>query len=65
MEQLLTVKNMRVSFLREGEWHEAVHGIDFSVPKGKTLGIVGESGSGKSVSSLALMRLLDKRRSRV
>ena len=65
MEQLLTVKNMRVSFLREGEWHEAVHGIDFSVPKGKTLGIVGESGSGKSVSSLALMRLLDKRRSLV
>ncbi|MGV9478761.1 dipeptide ABC transporter ATP-binding protein [Gordonia aichiensis] len=32
---------------------EIVHGIDFSVAKGETLGIVGESGSGKSLSVLS------------
>lgn len=65
METLLKVKNLRVSFRRDGGWKETVHGIDFEVFKGKTLGIVGESGSGKSVSNLAIMRLLNERQSRI
>lgn len=65
MKTLLKVKNLRVSFPRDGGWKETVHGIDFEVFKGKTLGIVGESGSGKSVSNLAIMRLLNERQSRI
>lgn len=61
---VLSVKGLKVSF-GGGEWHEVVHGVNFDVFKGKTLGIVGESGSGKSVSSLAVMKLLNERRSRI
>ena len=62
---LLSVRNLKVSFSRDGKWNEAVHGIDLDVFAGRTLGLVGESGSGKSVSSLAVMRLLNDRVSRI
>lgn len=61
MEQLLQVNNLRIKFRHDNEWTEAVHGINFEVFRGKTLGIVGESGSGKSVSCLAVMKLLDEK----
>lgn len=62
---LLIVRNLKVSFTRDGQWSEAVHGIDLDVFAGRTLGLVGESGSGKSVSSLAVMRLLNEKTSRI
>lgn len=65
MNPVLKVDKLRVDFCRDGKWQETVHGIDFEVYKGKTLGIVGESGSGKSVSNLAIMQLLDRRKSRI
>jgi len=39
--------------------------LSYAVPLGKTLAIVGESGSGKSVSSMAVMGLHDRKRTRI
>ncbi|MEZ5657572.1 MAG: ABC transporter ATP-binding protein [Burkholderiaceae bacterium] len=56
---LLQVDDLAVSFdTRRGEV-AAVRGASFSLGRGQTLGIVGESGSGKSVSSYAVLRILD------
>ena len=57
---LIRVENLTIGFRHEREIHNAVTGSSFQVYSGKTLAIVGESGSGKSVSSLSLMRLLNK-----
>ncbi len=60
MTALLRVEDLRVSFSTRHGPVTALHGIDFTLEAGQTLGIVGESGSGKSVTSLAVMRLLDR-----
>lgn len=57
----LDVQNLQVSFsTRRGDVH-AVKDVSFALERGETLGIVGESGSGKSVSSYAVMKILDRR----
>ena len=62
---LLEIRNLKIDFKHDNAWREVVHGIDFEVEAGRTLGIVGESGSGKSVSSLSVMHLLDSKVSRI
>ena len=57
---LLHVENLGVEFATRHGRVQALHGVDFTVDRGESLGIVGESGSGKSVTSLAIMRLLDR-----
>lgn len=56
----LNVENLSVSFSTRRGPVTAVRDVSFSLEKGETLGIVGESGSGKSVSSYAIMRILDR-----
>ncbi len=57
-DPLLSVKDLRTYFEREGETIKAVDGVSFDLHRGETLGIVGESGSGKSVTNLSLIRLI-------
>jgi peptide/nickel transport system ATP-binding protein len=57
---MLSVNNLTIQFKTPNGLFDAVKGISFNLAKGETIGIVGESGSGKSVTSLSLMRLLDK-----
>ena len=56
---LLDVKELSVHFGDEKAPFKAVDRISYQVNQGEVLGIVGESGSGKSVSSLAIMGLID------
>src|SRR3984885_4968418 len=57
---LLDVNDLTVEFATRRGIVKAVQHVNISVAKGETLGIVGESGSGKSVTSYAVMRILDR-----
>ena len=57
---MLSIQDLSVSFKTRRGTVDAVRGVSLDVPKGQILGIVGESGSGKSVTSYALMRILDR-----
>lgn len=57
---LLDVRNLTVEFATRRGKVQAVKSIDISVGKGETVAIVGESGSGKSVTSYAVVRILDR-----
>ncbi|WP_312242775.1 dipeptide ABC transporter ATP-binding protein [Pantoea sp.] len=59
-DQVLAVRQLSVSFQHEGRVTEAVRQLSLDVRRGETLALVGESGSGKSVTSLALMRLIEQ-----
>jgi dipeptide transport system ATP-binding protein len=56
---LLDIQDLRVEFGTEAAPFIAVDGLDLAIDAGDVVGIVGESGSGKSVTSLALMGLID------
>ncbi len=57
---LLEVQDLTVEFATRRGIVRAVQNVNITVAKGETLGIVGESGSGKSVTSYAVMRILDR-----
>ncbi len=57
---LLDIQDLTVEFSTRRGTVRAVEHVDISLAKGETVGIVGESGSGKSVTSYAVMRILDR-----
>ncbi|KOF52977.1 MULTISPECIES: dipeptide ABC transporter ATP-binding protein [unclassified Achromobacter] len=57
--RVVQVEDLTVRFVGSERTVEAVRNLSFHVDRGETLAIVGESGSGKSVTSLALMRLVE------
>ena len=57
--RVVEVQNLSVRFTTSERTVDAVRDLSFHVDQGETLAIVGESGSGKSVTSLALMRLVE------
>jgi peptide/nickel transport system ATP-binding protein len=57
---LLDVRDLTVEFSTRRGIVRAVEHVNVTVAKGQTVGIVGESGSGKSVTSYAVMRILDR-----
>jgi peptide/nickel transport system ATP-binding protein len=55
---VISVSNLRVSFVTRQRTVEAVRGVSFEVREDSTLALVGESGSGKTVSAMSILRLL-------
>ncbi len=62
---VLSIRNLKISFLREGKFDAIVRDLNLDINAGETLAIVGESGSGKSVSALSVMQLLPENSSKI
>ena len=59
-ENLLEIKNLKTYFFTREGVVKAVDGVDFDVKVGEIFGLVGESGCGKSVTSLSILRLVNR-----
>ncbi|RME64140.1 MAG: ATP-binding cassette domain-containing protein, partial [Caldilineae bacterium] len=57
-EIILEVKNLHTQFFTESGVIRALDGVDFSVKRGKVLGLVGESGCGKSVTAQCILNMV-------
>jgi peptide/nickel transport system ATP-binding protein len=62
---LLDVRQLSVRFPTSDGVVQAVSDVSFTLRRGEILGVVGESGSGKSVTNLAIMGLLNRKRTRI
>lgn len=64
-KEILRVDNLKKHFKTKRGLLHAVDGINFSIDKGKTLGLVGESGCGKSTAGRLIVRLLKETEGKV
>lgn len=55
---ILSIRDLHVTFFTDEGDVNAVGGVSYDIPKGKTLAVVGESGCGKSVTALSILRLI-------
>jgi peptide/nickel transport system ATP-binding protein len=58
-DTLLSIEDLQVTFHSKRGPLYAVDGVSYQIKKGQTLGLVGESGCGKSVTSYAIMGLIE------
>ncbi len=59
-KRILSVQDLKIAFPYDGKLVTVVDSVSFDVYQGETLGLVGESGSGKSVTSKAILRLIEE-----
>ena len=64
-KKILDVLGLTISFAKNKQKTSVVHNIDFSLYENEILAIVGESGSGKSVTSKAIMGLLQDKNTHI
>lgn len=57
---ILDVKNLHITFEQPKVSKQILEDVSFSVKAGKCLGILGESGSGKSMTTKAILGLLNR-----
>jgi len=57
---LLRIDSLSIAFRQQETQRTVVDSLSLQIEAGETLALVGESGSGKSVTSLAVMGLLDE-----
>jgi peptide/nickel transport system ATP-binding protein len=62
---ILSARHLHISFKQQNDWRQVVHDVNFELFPNEVLAIVGESGSGKSVSTLAILGLLPKKKARI
>ena len=55
MDNILTIRDLKVAFQVKGKLAYALDGINIDIPKGR---IVGESGCGKSMTAMSIMGLI-------
>ena len=57
---LLDINNLCVIIKEKSKNKNLLNRISFSINKNEIVGLIGESGSGKSLTSLSVLRLLEK-----
>lgn len=65
MTQLLDVQHLQVDFMAKDGYLTAIKDVSLQMKAGETVCIVGESGSGKTVTSKAIMRLIEYENGRI
>ena len=59
MDEILQVKELKKYFKTPKGMLHAVDGLNFTIGRGRTLGVVGESGCGKSTLGRTIIGLLE------
>ncbi|GHV34774.1 dipeptide/oligopeptide/nickel ABC transporter ATP-binding protein [Synergistales bacterium] len=65
MENILEIRNLRVTFHTDNGVVRALNGVDLKLRDGETLGLVGETGAGKTTLAKSVMRLISPPQGRI